>query len=62
MGKDSGAVVCRNRDEGRDGQNLVMEKQAGGRVVWKTGGKLKEWSQDGSYKTHLMLLTSPLRA
>lgn len=62
MGKDSGTVVCRNRDEGRNGQSLVMENQAGGRVGWKTGGKPREWSQVGSHKIYLILLTSPLRA
>lgn len=41
MGKDSCAVACRNRDEARDGQNLVMEKQAGGRAGWEMGGKTK---------------------
>lgn len=27
MGKDSSAVAYRNRDKGRDGPSLVMEKQ-----------------------------------
>lgn len=42
MGKDSCIVACRNRDEARDGQSLVMEKQAGGRAGLEMGGKLRE--------------------